>query len=289
MTGAGDADAVGAASAAADGPEVAGRIVVDPPVRGHDGPVRVLVTNDDGIDAPGILCLAHALSKDFEVTVAAPDRDWSGAGTSIGRVDPTAGVPMRRVDLDGTRAYAVDGPPGLAVMAAALGAFGEPFDVVVSGVNAGMNTGQSVIHSGTVGAALTARTFGSHGVAVSAEPADPWRWDSAAEVAVAVTRWIASSPLPPTAVSVNVPGVAIDRVRGLRRAELDRFGYFRVAVADESDAKIEFELASERDDEVSPGSDTALLREGFATITALGPLIGSAGALPADPSVIWSP
>ena len=272
-------------------PEVDRRIVVDSqPVETHDT-IRVLVTNDDGIDAPGIAHLAHALAAEFDVTVAAPAKDSSGAGTGIGRFDPAVGIPLRRVDLGLPRAYSIDGPPGLAVMAAALGAFGEPFHVVVSGINAGINTGQSVIHSGTVGAALTARTFGSHGLAMSIEPSDPWQWSTAAEIAVAVTRWITSTTRDPTAFSVNVPGVAIEDVRGLRCAELDRFGYFRVAIADEGGQKLEFELAAEHDRESSPGCDTWLVRNRYATITQLGQLTGSRECLPdeADADAIWSP
>ena len=251
------------------------------------GGVRVLVTNDDGVDAPGISYLANALAREFDVTVAAPDRDWSGAGTGIGRFDPVAGIPMRRVDLGGVRAFAIDGPPGLAVMAAALGAFGEPFAVVVSGVNAGINTGHSVIHSGTVGAALTARTFGSHGVAVSLDPSDPWQWSTAAEIGLATTRWITSGSREPTAVNLNVPAVDIDDVRGLERAELDRFGYFRVAIANEGGQKLEFEVAGDDDREPVAGTDTWFLRNGYATITALGQLVGSAGSLPDDLGEIW--
>lgn len=268
-------------------PQVEGRIVVDrQPVPSVRHP-RVLITNDDGFDAPGIRALARVLADDFDVTVAAPDRDRSGAGTGIGHFDAAAGIPMRRVDIGIERAFALDGPPGLAVMAAALGAFGEPFPVIVSGINAGRNTGQSVIHSGTVGAALTARTFGSHGLAVSLEPSDPWHWQTAAEIALAATRWITAQDREPIAINLNVPGVEIDQVLGLRTAELDRFGYFRVAAADESGQKLEFEV-SEREVPAAEGSDTWLLQQRYATITVLGQLLGSVELLPDDLGAIWS-
>ncbi len=249
---------------------------------------RVLVTNDDGIDAPGIAVLAQALATRFDVIVAAPDRDWSGAGTGIGLIEAT-GVKMRRVEVASGPGYAVDGPPGLAVMAAALGAFGSAFDAVISGVNAGTNTGQSVIHSGTVGAALTARTFGWHGVAISTAPGDPWHWDTAAEIAVAVTAWIAAGGGDPTAVNVNVPAAPAADVLGLRRASLDRFGHFRVAVANDAEQRLAFEVSSDCDDLPAPDSDTELLRQGYATITTLGPLVGSSAGLPDDLHEIWRP
>jgi 5'-nucleotidase len=268
-------------------PQIDARIVVESAatVPSREG-LRILVTNDDGVDSPGIVQLVAALERDYDVTVAAPSRDWSGAGTSIGRFDARAGIPMQRVELGSARAFAIDGPPGLAVMAAALGAFGGRFDVVVSGINAGINTGHSIIHSGTVGAALTARTFGSHGVAVSLVPSDPWCWSTAAEIGLSAVRWITAAERPPTTISINVPNLDISDVRGLRHAELDDFGYFRVATLDETGQKLEFEVLSEND---SPpqGSDTWLLRQGYATITALGQLTGTKEGLPGDLSEIW--
>jgi 5'-nucleotidase len=133
--------------------------------------MKVLVTNDDGIDAPGLHALARALVADGrDVVVVAPARDMSGSGAAIGQVHLDQSIDARRVelpDLDGVPAYALDGAPGLCVLAARLGGFGEPPDVVMSGINPGCNTGRAVLHSGTVGAALTAANFGVRGLAVS--------------------------------------------------------------------------------------------------------------------------
>lgn len=269
-------------------PDVESRVVVHSQATVPERPTRVLVTNDDGVDSPGIAHLASALATAFDVTVAAPSEDWSGAGTSIGRFDPHAGIPMRPVDLGGPRAFAIDGPPGLAVLAGALGAFGERFDMVVSGINAGINTGHSVIHSGTVGAALTARTFGAHGVAVSLVPSDPWHWETAAALALAAARWVTADAREPTTLSINVPSVPLPQVRGLHCADLSDFGYFRVAFANEGAAKLEFEVLSDTD--LAPeGSDTWCLAQGYATITALGAVTSVAAALPDDMAAIWSP
>jgi len=84
--------------------------------------------------------------------------------------------------------------------------------------------------------------------------------------------------------------VAIEDVRGLRCAELDRFGYFRVAIADEGGQKLEFELASEHDRESSPGCDTWLVRNGYATITELGQLTSTRDCIPDEAvDAIWKP
>src|SRR5579871_6233451 len=141
------------------------------------------------------------------VTVVAPDDEYSGAGASLGalhRIQPE----VHQVHLAGLRdAWAVTGPPALCVMFARLGAFGSPFDLVVAGINPGANVGRAVYHSGTVGAALTARTGGISGLAVSQAVADGgiegqgWdatlrdqRWETAAAAADAVVASLITAP-----------------------------------------------------------------------------------------------
>jgi 5'/3'-nucleotidase len=137
--------------------------------------MKVLVTNDDGIESAGLHALVRALVEDGrDVVVAAPDRDMSGSGAAIGQIHLDEHIDAEPVELPGlpfVPAYAVDGPPGLCVLAARLGGFGDPPDVVVSGINPGCNTGRAVLHSGTVGAALTAANFGGRGLAVSIDVA----------------------------------------------------------------------------------------------------------------------
>ena len=143
--------------------------------------------------------LARALTAHGEVTVVAPDDEYSGAGAALGALDRIH-PEVHQTRVDGVpEAWAVSGPPALCVMFARLGAFGPPFDLVVAGINPGINVGRSVYHSGTVGAALTARAGGISGVAVSQAVRDfgvegqGWDdmltgqiWGGAAEVASAV-------------------------------------------------------------------------------------------------------
>lgn len=228
----------------------------------------ILITNDDGVESVGIHRLAEALGKEYEVLVVAPYDERSGAGTGIGFFDPAAGVNVTPQEIGGQPGYALAGPPGLAVMSAMLGAFGEPPDLVVSGINAGINTGHSVIHSGTVGAILTARTFGCDGVAVSVAPSDPWQWDTAASVATDVVGWVLKRPVRVSTINLNVPALEVSDLRGVRWADLDEFGYFRVAMADFPGKRVQFEVGAP-DSGLDPGCDTALLRDGFATLTPL--------------------
>lgn len=227
----------------------------------------ILVTNDDGIESPGVRKLALALAREHEVVVAAPSSDRSGSGTGIGRFDPAVGVELRSVDIEGPTAYTVDGPPGLAVLASSLGAFGPKPDLVVSGINAGINTGHSILHSGTVGAVLTARTFKTRGLAVSLAQSEPWHWDTAVQVAVSATRWILDHPLP-SVLNVNVPGLALDEVAGIHWADLDEFGHFRVANAALDSQRLQFSVGSPSSG-LDPASDTYLCSQGFVTVTPL--------------------
>jgi 5'-nucleotidase len=166
------------------------------------------------------------------------------------------------------QAFAIDGPPGLAVTAGALGAFGPPPDLVVSGVNSGLNTGHSVIHSGTVGAVLTARTFGRSGVAVSLASSDPWQWDTAVAVATEVVAWMLAHRGSPLVLNVNVPAVPVAEIRGVAWAPLDAFGHFRVATRGGTGARLQFEVAT-ADPRPDRGSDTALCTRRYVTLTPL--------------------
>jgi 5'-nucleotidase len=234
--------------------------------------VTVLVTNDDGIQSPGLHALARRLADDgHQVLVVAPDHDSSGASASIGRLPADRRLPAPIVELPelaGIEARTVPGPPGLAVLAARAGAFGPPPHVVVSGINSGSNTGQLVLHSGTVGAALTAQNFGGLGLAVSLEAADRWYWDTAATIASEVLRWMLQAVPPRTVINLNVPGRPLARVMGLRAARLAPIGQVQVASAPGVLDDLQTVFEAGRDD-APADSDTALLAAGFATHTPL--------------------
>jgi 5'-nucleotidase len=190
--------------------------------------VRILVTNDDGIDAPGLHHLARAMTRHGQVVVVAPDREFSGASAAIGALGDY--VPhVTKSHIDGIdEAWSVNGPPALCVMYARFGAFGDGFDLVVSGINPGANVGRSVYHSGTIGACLSGRNGGWSGVAVS-QAATGWgvegqawkdvianqKFHVAAEVASAfVGGLVESMPAEPVIANVNVPNVELDEIAG---------------------------------------------------------------------------
>ena len=125
----------------------------------------ILVTNDDGVDAPGLFSLKEALQEVGEVTVLAPDHNWSAAGHT-----KTMHKPLRvgQTTLpDGTLAYVTTGAPSDCVALAVLGILDHQPDLVVSGINQGANVGQDITYSGTVAAAMEAVIFGIPALAVS--------------------------------------------------------------------------------------------------------------------------
>lgn len=193
---------------------------------------RILVTNDDGIDSAGLHHLARAIGPLGDVVVVAPDREFSGAGASIGALQhlrPTA----RRDDIDGVaEAWAISASPAMCAILGRFGLFGS-IDLVVSGINPGVNAGRAVYHSGTVGAALTARNGGITGIAVSQHAAgyefsgqvlDPslehlQLWETAATVAATVAAAVlADPPTTPAVINLNVPNLPLAEIAGWRHA-----------------------------------------------------------------------
>ena len=250
----------------------------------------VLVTNDDGIESAGLHILAAALHEaGFAVTVIAPNRDFSGIGAAIGLVHADQHLDVEKVEMPGCAgidAYAIDGPPGLCVCAGRLGAFGDPPDVVVSGINPGCNTGRAILHSGTVGAALTAQSFGCSALAVSVDVSDPYRFDTAARVALDVMPMLLDAPAR-SVLNLNVPARAYDDVAGVRWARLAAFGSVRAAIAESESGGLQFELRS-TGVTAPPDSDQGLVDAGFAALTTI---VGVAEAWPSEltgPSTVSS-
>jgi len=241
--------------------------------------MRILVTNDDGVDSPGIHALAGALVDDgHDVLVVAPIDDRSGAGASIGRLHGGGPPPVERRVWDALpdlSVHAIDAPPATAVFAACLGAFGDLPDLVASGINPGANTGHLVLHSGTVGAALTAAGLGVPALAVSLRWSEDgeYRWESAAELAVPALDWVVAGDTA-RVLNLNVPNRPLDEVRGVREATLAPYGEFWVASSEISsgDLRIEFQGPA-----IEPGGETdaALVVDGWATVT---PLLGIVAA-----------
>jgi 5'-nucleotidase len=241
--------------------------------------MRVLVTNDDGVESEGLHVLAKTLcDAGYDVVVAAPNSDRSGTGAALGLVHADQHLDVQRVKIPecpDVEAFSLDGPPGMCVVAGRLGAFGDPIDIVVSGINPGLNTGRAILHSGTVGAALTAQNFGGSGLAVSIQTGPPWHWHTAARLALDVLPQLLEAPAR-TVLNLNVPSRPYDDVLGVRWARLAAFGAVRAAIAESPDGTYQFELRS-TGARPAPDSDTGLVEQGYAALTTI---IGIAEAWP---------
>ena len=242
--------------------------------------MRIQVTNDDGIESEGLHVLAAALGETgHDVFVAAPNRDWSGSGASLGSISSDERIGVAEVEVPGCGgmpAWAVAGPPALTVLAARLGAFGDPPDLVVSGINAGLNTGRSILHSGTVGAALTGQNFGLSGLAVSVAASDVWHWQTAADCAVGVLDHLIGAPAR-TVLNLNVPAAPPGTLPGVRWARLAPFGAVRAATAGTGDGHLQLELRLS-DHRPAPDTDQGVVEGGYAALTTL---VGVVEAWPA--------
>jgi 5'-nucleotidase len=238
---------------------------------------RALITNDDGIDAEGLRCLAKAAREaGLDVIVAAPAVEASGSSAAIIAAERDGRIPVDDRDLPGLAgvpAYAVAAPPALITLIATRGAFGAKPDVVLSGINRGANTGHAVLHSGTVGAALTGASNGCPAMAVSLDvglsPREKPHWQTAARFAAALLPELRAAGAP-VVLNLNVPDLPFEDVCGLRRARLASFGAVQTNV-ELGEGFVRMALA-DVNSKLEPGTDAAWLAAGYASITPLNPI-----------------
>jgi len=178
-----------------------------------------------GADGPGT-------GTRHEVVVVAPSSNYSGASAAVGHVTDRTTITYQRAFVTGAErveAYGLDASPALSVIAGALGAVGPKPDLVLSGINHGVNVGRSVLHSGTVGAALTASQLGISALAVSLRVGpEPEPWDSAADLAVALIPLLVAAPVR-TVLNLNVPALPLGDIRGVRWARVSGAGLIKSA------------------------------------------------------------
>jgi 5'-nucleotidase len=239
------------------------------------GGIHAVVTNDDGIGSEGLRMLASAAVRaGWDVVVAAPDRQASGSGAAMTAVQADGQVIVERHRLPGIEtvpAYAVQAAPGFIAYTAVRGAFGRRPDYLLSGINLGPNTGQVVLHSGTVGAAMTAATYGVRAAAFSLDAEDDdgtWSWDPASDLAGKILPALRDVP-PGIVVNVNIPNVP--RIGGIRRARLAATGAVELSIGQATAGHLHVTMA-ETGVPPAPGTDSALLAAGYATVTALRPV-----------------
>ncbi len=231
--------------------------------------MRVLVCNDDGVDAPGIQVLAAGLrAAGHDVIVVAPDRDRSGASNSL-----TLDMPVRVVRLD-EHTWRVHGTPTDCVHVAITGMLEQEPDMVVSGINNTANLGDDVIYSGTVAAAMEGRFLGLPAVAVSLATADrlPNHYETAARAVVGINARLKTDPLPAdTILNVNVPDLPWSDVRGVEVARLGNRHRAEPCVQQEDPRGRKWWWIGPAGPELDsgPGTDFHAVRTGHISITPI--------------------
>ena len=237
--------------------------------------MRILITNDDGIAAPGLWALAEELKNMAEVIVVAPDREQSGVGTSV-----TLHQPLRvrdvRPAVPGIETYAIEGTPADSVIIALKLLLKNKIDLVVAGINEGSNLGTDVLISGTVGAAFQAYFYGLPAIAVSVGSFDNLHFDVAARVTALLARQLVDGALPPRfLLNVNLPNLPLERIAGIEVTELGERSYTdavkRGGVKAGHDGKRDYYwiLHGEPETKEEKGTDVWALRHNRISITPL--------------------
>lgn len=231
--------------------------------------MRILLSNDDGVDAPGIRMLASVLrDAGHEVTVFAPDRDRSGASNSL-----TLDLPIRVKRID-HYTCSVAGTPTDCVHLALTGVLEYEPDIVVSGINNAANLGDDVIYSGTVSAAMEGRFLGLPAVAMSlvTHNHEAHNFETAARAAVEIVTRLKADPLPAdTILNVNVPDLPWGDIRGF---EVTRLGNRHraegcIAQRDPRGNQVYWIGPAGREQDSGPGTDFHAVRNGFISITPI--------------------
>ena len=228
--------------------------------------MHILISNDDGYQAPGIGHLAAAMRRLGEVTVVAPDRDRSGASNSL-----TLDQPIRATRVE-DRLYRIEGTPTDCVHLAITGLLDEEPDMVVSGINAGANMGDDVLYSGTVAAATEGRFLGLPAIAVSMASMEPRHYETAARVAATLLERLLADPLPAdTILNVNVPDRSWDGLRGFEATRLGQRHRAEAAIAtrDPRGRPIYWIGAAGDEEDAGPGTDFHAVRHGFVSVTPI--------------------
>ncbi|MDH4153039.1 MAG: 5'/3'-nucleotidase SurE [Nitrospira sp.] len=228
--------------------------------------MRILVTNDDGIQSPGITALAQALAAIGEVWVVAPDRERTAVAHAV-----TLHKPLR-VHQVAPRTYTVNGTPVDCVNLALLKVMPKPPAIVVSGINKGVNLGDDVMYSGTVSAAMEGTILGVPSLAVSQEGQETFRFDIGATYAARVATLVVAQGLPDeTLLNVNIPDRAHSKIRGVRITCLSRRRFHNPIIEKlDPHGRPYYWIAGQRVSwSRSKDADHEALEEGYVSITPI--------------------
>ncbi len=228
--------------------------------------MRILVSNDDGYQAPGIECLAAELADIAEICVVAPDRNRSGASNSL-----TLSNPIRISEAENGYFY-VDGTPTDCVHLAITGLLEQEPDMVVSGINSGANLGDDVLYSGTVAAAMEGRFLGLPAIAVSLVGPNAKNFTTASKVVKFIIQRLLDDPLPAdTILNINVPDVPWTDLKGFEATRLGHRHKSEPVVKDTDPRGLPIYWVGPpgAEQDAGPGTDFFAVNNNMASITPI--------------------
>jgi len=230
--------------------------------------MKILISNDDGYRADGLLALTKALEPLADITVVAPDRNRSGASNSL-----TLDVPLRVFQYDKNRYFVGNGTPTDCVHLAISGLFDQEHDMVVSGINDGANLGDDVLYSGTVAAAVEGRFLGLPAIAISLviQPNSGLHFDTAARVASELVMRVQRSPLQAAILNVNVPDIAYEQLKGFQVTRLgNRHRSERIVRSEDPRGRPVYWVGPAGvGQDAGPGTDFHAVANGYVSVTPL--------------------
>ncbi len=246
--------------------------------------MKILVTNDDGIDSPGLWALAEAMSRVGETLVVAPDKQQSGVGTSVSL---HSGMSIAEVSptIQRVRAYAIGGTPSDCVMVGLRRLAQGRIDLVVSGINLGANVGNDILYSGTVMATLQAYYRKIPTIAISLATqgqAEEPRFDVASKVAEFLVLRMQSGQMPTEAIlNTNVPNLPLEQIKGIVTTRTASSGFVQLTEVQHGDSVTYSRTTrSVADLGTEEGTDIRAITEGLISITPLRPDITALNLIP---------
>lgn len=247
--------------------------------------VKILVTNDDGIDSPGVWALAEAMSRIGETLLVAPDTQRSGSGTSVSMRSDTSIMEVPSA-TQGIHAYAVGGTPTDCVIVGLWRLAQGDIDLIVSGINLGGNMGTDILYSGTVMATLQGfyRQIPSMAVSLAINGLEPQlSFDVASKVAELLALNMTNGAVPSHAIlNVNVPSIPSELVRGIAVTTAASRSYVRL-VASQQDGRLGHSWSPQAAAElgIHEGTDIWAVSEGWISLTPLRPAVTDHDSIPA--------
>ena len=233
--------------------------------------MKLLLTNDDGIFAKGLHTLAKELEKDHEVVIVAPESEKSATGHAITISNPLL---VKKVELPGikSKAYSVSGTPADCVRVALDKLVEDKVDMVLSGINMGLNLGMDVLYSGTVSAAIEANIYNIPSIAVSAEYKDGKAcYEIGAKYAKDVLEKSKENSIRNNIVlNVNTPCLDKEEVKGIQVCKIGEVIYdYYFVENDNGNGDLTLKIKGREDKQFKEGTDRHFLKEGYVTVTPL--------------------